>query len=214
MDATKVLASFLRLFLRERLEVMDLFMEFVIRLSDLEARIVECVEPLLAHEGYELVRLKAGTDNGHSVMALFMDRASRDRAITMDDLQFLNGLLSDALDVADTEKPFFKDAYSLEVSSPGIERPLSKRRHFEAAIGKIIRVKTDALDALPRTVNGKLKDVSEEGIHIDSSRKDETIFVPFVRMKDAHEVFDFSTITPQKPKGKEKKIRPSSHGEK
>lgn len=176
-------------------------MEFVVRLSDLEARIVGCVEPLLAHEGYELVRIKAGTDNGKSLMALFIDRAARDRGISMDDLEFLNGLLSDALDVADTEAPFFKNNYSLEVSSPGIERPLSKRRHFEAAIGKIIKVKTDALDSVPRSTTGKLMSVSDEGANILAGTKDETIFIPFVRMKDAHEVFDFSTLTPQKPKG-------------
>jgi ribosome maturation factor RimP len=176
-------------------------MDFVVRLSDLEARIAECVSSTLEGEGYELVRVKAGTESGHSHMALYIDRLARDRAITMDDLEFLNGLLSDMLDVADTEKPFFKNSYNLEVSSPGVERPLSKRQHFDAAIGKTIRVKTDQLDKLPRSISGKLASVTEEGIQI------ETTFVPFVRLKDANEVFDFSTLVPQKPKGKEKKSK-------
>jgi len=172
-------------------------MDFVVRLSDLEARIAQCVTPLLEHEGYELVRVKAGSDSGHALMALFIDRASRDRAINMDDLEFLNGLLSDALDVADTEKPFFKHSYNLEVSSPGIERPLSKSSHFKAAAGKVVKVKTDALDGLPRSVTGVLAQVSDEGVKINW--KDEPVFVPFVRIKDAHEVFDFDTLKPSKP---------------
>ncbi len=180
-------------------------MDFVVRLTDLETRIAQCVSPLFFPEGYELVRIKAGSDSGHALMALFIDRASRDRAINMDDLEFLNGLLSDALDVADTEKPFFKTSYNLEVSSPGIERPLSKQSHFEAAIGKVVKIKTDSLDGLPRSVTGTLKDASQEGVHVQLNPQVEPVFVAYERMKDAHEVFDFSTLTPQKPKGKAKK---------
>jgi len=179
-------------------------MDFVVRITDLEARIAQCVSPLLEHEGYELVRVKAGSDSGHALMALFIDRLNRDRAINMDDLEFLNGLLSDALDVADTEKPFFKNSYNLEVSSPGIERPLSKKSHFEAAKGKVVKIKTDSLDGLPRSVTGTLQDASQEGVRVQVNPKDEALFVPFERMKDAHEVFDFSTLTPQKPKGPKK----------
>ncbi len=191
--------------LKKRLEEADFTMDFVVRLTDLETRIAQCVSPLLEHEGYELVRIKAGSDSGHALMALFIDRASRDRAINMDDLEFLNGLLSDALDVADTEKPFFKTSYNLEVSSPGIERPLSKQSHFEAAIGKVVKIKTDSLDGLPRSVTGTLKDASQEGVHVQLNPQVEPVFVAYERMKDAHEVFDFSTLTPQKPKGKAKK---------
>lgn len=160
-------------------------MDFVVRLSDLEARIADCVSKTLEGEGYELVRVKAGSDSGHALMALYIDRLDRDRAITMDDLEFLNGLLSDVLDVADTQKPFFKNSYNLEVSSPGIERPLTKQQHFEAAVGKIIRVKTDALESVPRKVEGKLSEVNSDGIQV------EAIFVPYARMKEANEVYNW-----------------------
>jgi len=154
-----------------------------------------------------LVRIKAGSDAGHGHVAFFVDRSDRARPINLDDLEFLNRLLSDVLDVADAEQPFFKHHYNLEVSSPGIERPLTKKSHFEAAVGKTVRVKTDALDSVPRSVTGLLKDVSDEGIQVESAQKGETILVPFIRLKDANEVFDFSVLAPEKPKGRAKKSK-------
>lgn len=178
---------------------MGLFMEFVVRLSDLEARVVECVGSLIDKEGFELVKIKANSEAGHGHLAFFLDRKGEE-AIALDDLTSLNGLLSDVLDVADAEKPFFKKTYNLEVSSPGIERPLTKMSHFEAALEKDIKIRTDGLESLSRSITGIVKQVSDEGVQIESKKNNDTVFVPFIRIRDAHEVFDFSALDPQKPK--------------
>lgn len=169
-------------------------MDFVVRLSDLEARIAENVAPLIDKEGFELVRIRANNEGGKGHLAFYMDRKDRERAINLDDLEYLNRLLSDVLDVLDAEKPLFKKSYDLEVSSPGVERPLTKKAHFEAAVSKTLRVRTDGLEALPKSVTGVLKSVRDDGIEMLPQQKEQTIFVPFIRLRDAHEVFDFGKV--------------------
>lgn len=194
-----------------RLEEMGLFMEFVVKLTDLEARVAECVGTLIDNEGYELVKIKAGVDAGLGRLSLFIDKKEENSSVTMENLEFLNRLISDVLDVADAEKPFFKRAYNLEVSSPGIERPLTKKSHFEGAINKKIKVRTDGFDTLPKSVTGPLSKVGDEGIDIETIQKEQqTVFVPFDRIRDAYEVFDFNAL--QKPKNKKGAQKKKSKG--
>jgi ribosome maturation factor RimP len=61
---------------------------------------------------------------------------------SLDDLADLTRLVSDTLDVANHTQNWFRGAYQLEVSSPGLDRPLTKKSHFEKAIGENIKVKT------------------------------------------------------------------------
>lgn len=96
----------------------------LIRESGLEARIAHIVEPVVNDLGYDLVRVRISGLNGMTVQIM----AERpDGTLTVEDCEKISRDISPTLDVDD---PIGK-AYNLEVSSPGIDRPLVRARDFE-----------------------------------------------------------------------------------
>jgi ribosome maturation factor RimP len=96
----------------------------ITRETGVEARIAHIVEPIATDLGYELVRIKISGLNGMTVQIM----AERpDGTMTVEDCELLSRNISPALDVAD---PISRE-YHLEVSSPGIDRPLTRAKDFE-----------------------------------------------------------------------------------
>jgi len=100
----------------------------VITETGLEARIARIVEPVAASLGFRLVRVKLSAMNG-TTLQIMAERP--DGTMTVGDCETLSRDLSPALDVEDP----MDAAYSLEVSSPGIDRPLVRRSDFEKWTG-------------------------------------------------------------------------------
>ena len=155
------------------------------------------IEPALTSVGLELVQLHFVRGTHKDTLRLFIDRKAG--GISVGDLEKANRLLSDLLDVADQEQHLFPHAYDLEVSSPGVDRPLTKRSHFERAVGEKVRVKTrvplnNASGLGARSFTGKLVAV-DDAVHVDA------LAIPFDDIQSAHVVFEFQI--PQKP-GKRK----------
>lgn len=96
----------------------------ITRETGLEARIAHIVEPIAADLGYELVRINISGLNGMTVQVM-AERS--DGTMTVEDCELLSRNISPALDVAD---PIGRE-YHLEVSSPGIDRPLTRAKDFE-----------------------------------------------------------------------------------
>jgi ribosome maturation factor RimP len=108
----------------------------------LEARIARIVEPVAEGLGYRLVRVKISGLNGMTVQIM----AERpDGTMTVEDCEALSRDVSPALDVEDP----IERAYNLEVSSPGIDRPLVRRSDFERWAGQEAKVE------LARLINGR-----------------------------------------------------------
>ena len=123
------------------------------RKDDILDKVRSVAEPLAAAEGLELVDLELG-GSGRTTLRLFIDRlpgavpsalevdalaSGLPRAgVTLEDCAELSRAVSAALDVED---PII-GAYDLEVSSPGLDRPLRTPEHFERFRGKKVRVKT------------------------------------------------------------------------
>jgi len=96
--------------------------------TGLEARIAHIVEPVIVGLGYRLVRVRVSGLNGTTVQIM----AERpDGTMTVDDCEALSRDISPALDVEDP----IDRAYNLEISSPGIDRPLVRRSDFERWFG-------------------------------------------------------------------------------
>jgi ribosome maturation factor RimP len=94
------------------------------RETGLEARIAHLVEPIAADLGYELVRVKVSGLNGMTVQIM----AERpDGTMTVEDCELLSRNVSPAMDVAD----LIAREYHLEVSTPGIDRPLTRAKDFD-----------------------------------------------------------------------------------
>ncbi len=93
-------------------------------------------EPELQEQGYELIEVEyVGTQGGMHILRLYIDKSG---GITLDDCTAVSQLLNPLLDAGD----FIHENYFLEVSSPGIDRPLRKPQDFQKYVGEEVRVVT------------------------------------------------------------------------
>jgi ribosome maturation factor RimP len=90
--------------------------------------------PILARDGYELVDVEWVRGGGRWTLRVFIDRPG---GVNVDDCQLVSRTIDPILDVED----FIEPAYDLEVSSPGLDRPLRTREHFERWKGQRVEVK-------------------------------------------------------------------------
>lgn len=139
--------------------------------------IAELLEPTLEAMGYELVRV---THNGGrrptlQVMAERLDRAG----MTVDDCAEISRAVSAILDVEDP----ISGAYELEVSSPGIDRPLMKAADFERFAGFEARVETDRLIEGQKKFKGQLLGLQDEAVRL--SLPDGERLIPLEAVKKA-----------------------------
>jgi len=130
------------------------------------ARIWELAAPIAACEGMEIVDIQFRHEGsrGSKVLRLFLDK---ENGPNVDDLTRVSRQLSELLDVHDA----VEGGYTLEVSSPGINRPLKKPEHFERFVGKRIRVRTHETIDGRRSFLGVLQAVSEGQVTIKQEGK-------------------------------------------
>lgn len=105
------------------------------RNQDIVERVRAIAAPVCANEGLELVEVELGGAGGRTTLRLFIDKAG---GVTLEDCSSISHAVSTALDVADP----LDGAYELEVSSPGLDRPLRTPEHFAKYAGEKVRVKT------------------------------------------------------------------------
>jgi len=102
---------------------------------DLVQRIGEIARPILDSMGLQLVDVEYSGHGGRGRVRLFIDKAG---GVTLDDCEQASRSIAVALDVEDP----IRVPYVLEVSSPGLDRPLKRRQDFERARGQKIKVRT------------------------------------------------------------------------
>lgn len=121
------------------------------------------LEPVVRSEGMELIEIEYRREPQGWVLRLYIDQET---GITLDDCTRISAVVGDLLDVAD----FIHNPYHLEVSSPGLDRPLRKWQHFSKYIGMIIDVRSAVLPTTSRRkYKGRLVAVSPEIISLDCS---------------------------------------------
>jgi ribosome maturation factor RimP len=96
--------------------------------------LTELFEPVVESMGYELVGIEFNAGGGHGTLRVYIDR---EQGVSLDDCAAISHQISGILDV---EEPI-SQAYDLEVSSPGIDRPLFKLADFERFTGKVAKIK-------------------------------------------------------------------------
>lgn len=124
-------------------------------------RIHELLENDIDSYGYELVHLELMGREKSRVLRLYIDAPG---GVDLDDCVFVSQQVSRLLDVEDP----ISGTYSLEVSSPGIERPLAKREHFEEAVGERIEVATMVKCDGRKKILGQLVDVAEHSVIVEA----------------------------------------------
>lgn len=122
-------------------------------------RIKEVVVPILSSMGLELVDLELSGHGGRSHLRIFIDKTG---GVKVEDCEQVSRYVGHALDVADP----IPNAYLLEVSSPGLDRPLRKVEDYQRSVGKLVRLKL----ARPRdgawVVIGRLRSHQADSIEI------------------------------------------------
>lgn len=164
---------------------------FLFGLGTLEKDLVEIIEPLLGNEGFELVRLKLQKGLRESILTLFIDKLESEKGIVLDEITHLSRFLSDALDALGTDNPVLSGKYTLEVSSPGLDRPLSKVSHFQKALNQEIKLSLVTEIKGSKKWHGILKGVGEESITLETKEHAEGLEIPFENMAKANVVFRF-----------------------
>ena len=128
--------------------------------QSMQTRITALAEQIAASMGMEIVLLEIKGDGNHSVVRTFIDQPG---GVTLDDCERFSKRFSVSLDVEDWI-PF---SYVLEVSSPGVNRPLVKEADFQRFCGKNIKVRTrDPIEG-QKNFKGKIVGVTEGRLELE-----------------------------------------------
>ena len=159
---------------------------FLQPLFGLEEDLRAIIEPVVTREQLELVQLQLVRGQHRDLLRLAVDRpgagVTPGKGVSMAELESINRLLGDLLDVEDNARKLFKERWELEVGSPGVDRPLTKKSHFKDVVGQKIKAR---LRMQKKSLLGRLDAVEDDAVTVDGAR------VPFGELDHAHVVFEF-----------------------
>lgn len=153
-------------------------------------QLTDRILPLVTEQGAELYDLESQA----GIVRVLVDKPG---GIDTDTLSRVTRSVSNLLDEIDA----MADRYVLEVSSPGIERPLRVQRHFERASGKRIKIKTVAGTEGPRRYEGVLLEADDNGCRVEG--EDGVCSFAYDDIERANVVFDWGT---KKPGGSKRRV--------
>ncbi len=145
---------------------------------------MEIVEPVLREQGLELVDLEFRPEGHGQTLRLLVDR---DGGIDLEALSRLSRELSDLLDVTEV----IVGRYTLEVSSPGINRPLTRPEHFILYQGKKARIRTAQPIDGQRNFVGEILAVTASGMTVAAEPAGE-VYIAFSNIEKANYEHEFS----------------------
>jgi ribosome maturation factor RimP len=145
-----------------------------------DRQLLELLDPVAEAAGYEIVRLRL-MGGGGKVRRLQIMAEDEHGEMNVDDCARLSRAISDVLDAAD---PIEGD-YVLEVSSPGIDRPLTRLKDFESYAGYEARLELDRLADGRKRFKGGLVGVEDDNIALNVEGEEETLLIPFAWIVEA-----------------------------
>ncbi len=125
-------------------------------------RVWQLLEPELLELGYELVEVEYGRQGGASLLRVFIDNSAG--GVTLDDCTRVAQVVSPLLDEAD----FISEHYMMEVSSPGVNRPVRKADHFRRYVGEAFRIATHAPIEGRTRFKGVLKEMETDLLYLET----------------------------------------------
>ncbi len=125
------------------------------------------ISPIVEKYGFELVDVEYVKEGSSFYLRAYIDKTG---GITVDDCETVSREFSDKLDEAD----FIEEAYIMEVSSPGLGRPLKKEKDFKRSIGKEVEIRTYRPIDREKEFYGILKAYDENSVTIDCEEKERT----------------------------------------
>jgi ribosome maturation factor RimP len=181
----------------------------IITETGIEARVAHIVEPVVAGLGYRLVRVKLSSMNG-ATLQIMAERP--DGTMSVEDCERLSRDLSPILDVEDP----IDTKYYLEVSSPGIDRPLVRRSDFEQWTGHEAKIELARPQDGRRRFKGILRGLDGGDVRLEMEPKSkldgpEMVSLPLAEIGEARLVMTDAlirdTLRKEKRKGREEEER-------
>ncbi len=142
-------------------------------------RLLELLDPVAEAAGYEIVRLRLM--GGESARRLQIMAETPDGEMVVEDCARLSRAISEVMDAADP----IAGEYTLEVSSPGVDRPLTRLKDFANYEGHDARVELDRVAEGRKRFRGVLAGVEGDAVGIDLEGEDSTAMIPFSWIVDA-----------------------------
>ena len=137
--------------------------------EEYEQKTEKLLMPIMEANGFELVDVEYVKEGGNWYLRAYIDKPG---GITVDDCEVVNRELGDLLDRDD----FIDDSYILEVSSPGLGRPLKKERDFIRSKGEEVEIRTYRMVDRQKEFRGVLKAWDKDTVTIETEDGQEQIF--------------------------------------
>lgn len=137
--------------------------------EEYEQKTEKLLEPILEANHFELVDVEYVKEGGSWYLRAYIDKPG---GITVDDCEIVNRALGDLLD----EHDFIEESYILEVSSPGLGRPLKKERDFARSLGEEVEIRTYRMVDRQKEFRGILKAYDKETVTIETDGGEERSF--------------------------------------
>jgi ribosome maturation factor RimP len=158
----------------------------------LPARVAALAEPVLEGLGYRLVRVRVSSSDGCTVQIM----AERpDGSMVVEDCEIVSRALSPVLDLADP----IESAYRLEISSPGIDRPLVRKSDFDRYAGHLVKIEMEIPVEGRKRFRGTLVGTEGEAARLrrDDTKADEEaeVLLPIAEMSEAWLVLTDELVT-------------------
>lgn len=136
------------------------------------------IERIATHEGMELVDLEFKRERGNWTLRVFIDRVGGVRLGDCAEISEQVGLMLDVEDL-------IPSSYTLEVSSPGLDRVLKKPRDFERFIGRLVRIKLKADTSGRKKFLGRLEGLDGGDVIINDESENREHRLPMDRIQSA-----------------------------
>lgn len=148
------------------------------RVAEIVETVTQHTEPLCANLGLELVYIEFQRETAGRILRIYIDKEA---GISLDDCATVSQRLSDILDVAFADDEV--GPYSLEVTSPGSERPLSTLANYERFSGRMAKIRLKEAVNNQKNYRGKLIGVKDGAIIIETNQI--TVEIPFAAIARA-----------------------------
>lgn len=135
--------------------------------EEYEQKTEKMLAPILEENHFELVDVEYVKEGGSWYLRAYIDKPG---GITVDDCEIVNRALGDLLDQDD----FIEDSYILEISSPGLGRPLKKERDFERSLGEEVEIRTYRMVNKQKEFRGILKAYDKDTVTIEMEDGEES----------------------------------------
>lgn len=136
--------------------------------TEIVAKVEELVTPIIDENQFELVDVEYVKEGSNWYLRIYADKKG---GINIDDCVLISRALEEKLDAED----FIEDAYILEVSSPGLGRPLKKEKDFKRSIGESVEVKLYKAQDHGKEFEGILKAYTEDTVTIEVEEEEKVI---------------------------------------